>query len=140
MWKNKWKVSNRHTEVQQEIYVVRGLNQALAGRRATEGLGLVVKVEPVQSYKEGVILKFPHLFSGLGKLEGAYTIALNEDAKPHALKMPRRIAIPLLPKVKAGLQWIEDMGVISRVEEPTDWCAGIVFVPKPMAESRSVWT
>ena len=45
--------------------------------------------------------------------------------------MSRRIAIPLLPKVKAELQRMEDVGVISRVEEPTDWCAGIVFVPKP---------
>ena len=124
------------TEVQQEIYVVRGLNQALVGRPVIEALELVVKVEPVQSYKEGVILKFPHLFSGLGKLEGAYTIALNEDAKPYALTTPRRIVIPLLPKVKTELQRLENMGVISRVEEPTDWCAGIVVVPKPVGRVR----
>ena len=55
-------------------------------------------VEPVQSYKEVAILKFPHLFSGLGKLEGAYTIALNEDAKPHALKCPEGLQYPFFQR------------------------------------------
>ena len=90
----------------------------------------------MQTYKEAVILKFPHHFSALGKLEGAYTIDLNDDAKPFALTTPRRIAISLLPKVKAELQQMKDMGVISRVDEPTDWCAGIVVVPKPDGRVR----
>ena len=34
------------------------------------------------------------------------------------------------PKVKAELQRIEEMGVISKVEEPTEWCVGMVVVPK----------
>ena len=29
---------------------------------------------------------------------------------------------------------MEEMGVISRVEQPTDWCAGMVTVPKPDKE------
>ena len=70
----------------------------------------------MQTYKEAVILKFPHHFSALGKLEGAYTIALNDDAKPFALTTPRRIAIPVLPKVKAELQqmtWESFQGLMS---------------------------
>ncbi len=50
--------------------------------------------------------------------------------------MPRRVAIPMLPKVKAVLQGMEDMGVVSRVREPTEWCAGMVPFPKPGGKVR----
>ena len=46
------------------------------------------------------------------------------------LATPRRIAIPLLSQVKAELERIEAMGVITRVDVPTEWCAGMVVVPK----------
>ena len=55
---------------------------------------------------------------------------LQKEARPNAISIPRRIAIPLLPKVKPKLQRLEKMGVVSRVQEPTDWCAGMVVVPK----------
>lgn len=51
-------------------------------------------------------------------------------AKPYALTTPRRIAIPLLPQVKAELKRMEAMGVITRVDVPTECCAGMVMVPK----------
>ena len=46
--------------------------------------------------------------------------------------MPQRVAIPLLPKVKEELEHMEAMGVISKIDEPTDTCrcAGLVVVPK----------
>lgn len=31
---------------------------------------------------------------------------------------------------------MEEMGVISTIEKPTDWCAGIVVVPKPNGKIR----
>ena len=43
---------------------------------------------------------------------------------------PRRVAIPMLPKVKAKLECMERLGVVSRVKGPTDWCTGMVVVPK----------
>ena len=42
---------------------------------------------------------------------------------------PRRVAIPLIPTVKAELRRMQELGVISKVTEPTDWCAGMVVVP-----------
>ena len=74
--------------------------------------------------------RFPILFSGLGTLKGAYQIKLNSDAIPFVVSTPQRVPIPLLPKVKAELQWMEHLGVISRIEEPTAWCAEMVVVPK----------
>ena len=63
--------------------------------------------------------QFPKLFSGLGTLKGPYQIQLIPNAVPFELTTPRRVPIPLLPKVKAKLQRMEQLGVISRIEKPT---------------------
>ena len=57
---------------------------------------------------------------------------IEQNAKQFALRTPRRVALPLLPKVKGRayrLGW-KIWGVISKAEAPTDWCAGMVVVPK----------
>ena len=43
--------------------------------------------------------QFPHLFEGLGKLEGEYSIQLEEGAQPFAVHTPRRVPIPMLAQV-----------------------------------------
>ena len=50
--------------------------------------------------------------------------------------MPQRIPIPLLPKVKQELERITKLGVITEVTQPTNWCAGMVIVPKPNGQVR----
>ena len=69
---------------------------------------------------EDIPNKYPALFTGLGTLEGEYHIQLKEDATPFALTAPRRVALPLLPKVKQELERMEALGVISKIHEPTD--------------------
>ena len=115
--------------MEEEIYVVQGLETALVGRPAIEAMGLISRVNTVKGYKE-YVERYPDLFQGLGSMEGAYHIKLQPDAEPFALSTPRRIALPLLPKVKQELERMEKMGVISKVNGPTDWCAGMVVVPK----------
>ena len=68
--------------------------------------------------------------SGWTNLGGEYTIKLKPDAKPYSLFTPRHIPLLLHPKVKEELEKMESMGVISRVDEPTEWCAGMVVAPK----------
>ena len=77
-----------------------------------------------------ILDKFPSLFKGLGTLGDAYTIKLTEDAVPYSLCTPRNVAIPLREKVIIELNRMEANGIISRVTEPTPWCAGMVVVPK----------
>ncbi|XP_048775204.2 uncharacterized protein K02A2.6-like [Ostrea edulis] len=55
---------------------------------------------------------------------------MREDAQPYAVTAPRRVALPYLEKVKAELSRMESSGVISPVDEPTDWCSGLVVIPK----------
>ena len=123
--------------MKQEVYVVQDLHMPLIGRPAIEALGLLVKVDVIGAEAKSHFTQlFPQLFQGLGKLQGQYHIKQKDNAQPFALTVPRRVAIPLLPKVKEELERIEAMGVISKVDEPTDWCAGLVVVPKSNGQVR----
>lgn len=119
----------------QEIFVVNGARLALLGRPAIETLKIVQTVNAVEA--EEVKEKFPNLFKGLGKLDGPdYVIKLKPDAKPRAISTPRRAPVPLLSKVKEELSRMEQMEIISKVDEPTEWCAGMVVVPKANGKVR----
>ena len=67
-------------------------------------------------------------------MAGDCTIKLQKGAQPSVAFTPRHVPIPLLPAVKAELQWMQDLGV--RVTEPTEWCVGMVVVPKPNGQVR----
>ena len=118
----------------QDIYVVRGLHKPLLGRPVIEALNIVAFVNGIQV--QDIMKHYPNLFTGLGRLKDSYKIKLTQGAEPFALSVPRRIAIPLLPKVKEELQQMTKLGVISKVTEPTEWCAGMVVVPKPGGKVR----
>ena len=74
--------------------------------------------------------QFPSVFQGLGNLGEEYEICLQPDATPHSLFAPRHVPLPLRPKVKTELDRMETIGFITKVDEPTPWCAGMVVVPK----------
>ena len=87
-------------------------------------------------YKSLVEKSFPEVFKGLGNLGDPYVIKLSQNAKPHAIYTPRTIALPMRVKAQEELEKMESMGVISRVEQPTQWCAGMVAVPKKNGKLR----
>ena len=120
-------------ETSQEIYVVR---PAIAALRLVARVGAVEKDGCTDATEPDLENLFPQLFTGLGNLEGEYAIKLREDVKPFAITTPRRVPIPLMPAVQEELARMEKLGVISKVEEPTDWCAGMVVVPKPDGRVR----
>ena len=129
---------DEHNE-DEEIYVVKGLHKPLLGRPAIDKLRLVSRVSSINHANQSPMdpmEKFPNLFKGLGKLQGDYKIQLKEGAKPYALSTPRRVAIPLMKPVEQELQRMEALGVIAKVQEPTEWCAGMVVVPKANGKVR----
>ena len=127
--------SSRHT-----VYVVRGLHSPLLGRPAITALRVLSEIAAVGTSCHSVSYvtdKFPTLFNGLGELKGSpYTIRLRENATPFSLSTPRRVPLPLQPAVDAELQRMVDTGVIRSVDQPTDWCSGMVVVPKPDGRVR----
>ena len=103
------------------------------GLPAIKALEIITGINAItQSIPE----QYPTLFSGLGTFKREYTIKLRPDAKPFCLFTPRNVPLPLREKVKQEIQRMEKLGVISRTEEPTPWCAAMVIVPKPSGSVR----
>ena len=69
-------------------------------------------------------------------MQGEYTIKLQANALPHVIYVAHNLSIPLHDKVQTELNRMEGLGVISRVDEPTPWCAGMVVVPKSNGSVR----
>ena len=109
------------------VFVVRGLQNNLLGLPAVRDLGLIQHIESVN---DDIPSQYPELFTGLGTFKGEYKIRLKPEAYPFALNTPRNVPLPLRKKVEEELERMEQLGVISKVSEPTEWCAGMVVVPK----------
>ena len=112
----------------EEIFVVDGLTQPLLGWPAIKSLS-ILKI--IQGLTENKFVKaYPTVFTGIGTMKCEYDIQLKENAKPFCLASPRRVALPLQNAVNDEIERMVDAGVVSPVTEPTDWCAGLVVVPK----------
>ena len=59
-----------------------------------------------------------------------YDIKVKDDATPFAITVPRQVPIPLRKEIEKELKRMERNGVISRVDETTEWCAPMVVTPK----------
>ena len=118
------------------------MERPLLSRNASSSLNLIQKVNEIDSKEKPfdsvaentklhILEKYPKLFEGLGELHGEYIILIKPNAKPYALHVPRKVPLPLLDKTKKELDKMLDMGVISRAEGHTSWCAPMVVTPKP---------
>lgn len=123
---------------QQEVFVVRSLQNALLGRPAIRALNVLPQLLAVE---EGPIIdpvasRYSGLFGPLGHMDAVYGIKLVSGAVPHAVTYPRRVPIPLLPSVQAELRRMEDLGVIRKINHPTQWCAPMVVAKKKDGKLR----
>ena len=127
----------RTRQVESEVYVAQGLSKSLLGRPTILDFDLIKRIASIdRTHELSPRDDFPSLFCGLGKLEGEYTIELEDDARPFSLSTPRRVAIPLLKSVRQELERMEKLGVIAKVTQPTEWCSGMVVVPKANSRVR----
>ena len=136
-------LTHKDKSSRQKVYVVKGLNSNLLGLPAITTLHLAARVdattnlgERVTPYEEQVHKKFPTVFQGLGNLGDEFTIKLKPSAVPQALYTPRIVPLPLRPQVEEELKRMESPGVISKVDQLTQWCAGMVVVPKRNGKVR----
>ena len=127
----------------QDVYVVKDLQHPLLGRPAIQALNILPLLSvaavrtPVVHDLQSAKKEFPKLFGPLGEIAGEpYNISLQDDAKPVSLACPRRVPIPLMPKVKEELDRMLFLGIIVPVEQPTSWCSAMVVVPKSSGAVR----
>ncbi|XP_026050672.1 uncharacterized protein K02A2.6-like [Astatotilapia calliptera] len=122
-------------------------HESLLGDKTSEDLGLVKRIyqintDTMKEAKQGkrvehqghegssdIISKFPSVFKGHGTLPYTYKIQLKDDAVP-VVHAPRRAPAPLQTSLKKELERMTQMGVIERVEEPTDCVNSITCVKK----------
>ena len=84
--------------------------------------------KPIRSTND-LIKEFRDWFQGIGQFPGEYKTQLCHDAHP-VIHAPRKCPIALHPKVKEHLDKMECLGVITHVDEPTDWVSSITYVQK----------
>ena len=97
------------------IYALDDLHLPLLARVACQKLEVVVKVDEIASPERSpghMKRTHPEVFAGQGCMPEEYEIKLREGS---------RIPITLLPRVLAEQKRIEDMSVIEKVVQPTEW-------------------
>lgn len=83
-----------------------------------------------------IVDNYPRVFDGVvGKFQGAAHLSLNESARPVALPA-RKVPIAMRKKFLVELQRLVRLGVITKVDEPTDWVSQVAIVTKKSVDLR----
>ena len=116
-----------------KVFVVEGATNNLLGVPEINALQIVRVVNGIQQEIER---NYPGLYRELGSLPDTFEIKVREGAVPRAIPVPRRVPLGLREATKKELERMLKMGVIERVEEPSEWCSGMVVAPKSSGEVR----
>lgn len=117
-------VSHKGTVYNLHIYVIEKAPVNLLSRTASQAMGFL-KI----SLHETSTLSSVYGNIGLMSCKPV-KIRLKPDAEPYSVNVARRVPLPLLDKVEQELSRMERDGVITRVTDPTEWCAPMVPVIK----------
>ena len=115
--------------------VVKDATTAILGVKACDRLGLVKRVYTISEgvkdpdSLENTIGQNSDLFEGLGCLPGEHKITVDKSVTP-MITPCRKISFALHDKLRDELKRMEDMDVICKETEHTEWVSPIVIVPK----------
>lgn len=112
-----------------EFYVIDGPTDNLLSRDASLKMNLVKRIN-MCAFPETINTE---IFGPLTKdpvKSRPVKICLNDDYQPYSLNTARRVPIPLMNKVKNELERLKENNIIQEINEPTDWCAGMVPAQK----------
>jgi len=123
-------ISNNKSTIKENVYVVDNLTTPLLGKPAITNLGLISFVDSVGTTQKDWFLSYPNLFKGLGTMDNEVKIILDNKVSPFVQCTPRRIAAARRQPLRDELERMEKLGVIEKIEEPTEWCAPCIVVPK----------
>ncbi|KAL6477262.1 hypothetical protein MHYP_G00130970 [Metynnis hypsauchen] len=115
---------------------------SLLGDKACEDLKLVKRVYRINTdvtaspdSVDSIVQNYSDVFRGFGVLPFTYKIQLKENAQP-VVHAARRVPVALRDGLKKELERMTTLGVIRKIEEPTDWVNSMVCVKKKNGELR----
>uniref|UniRef100_A0A8C2B8P6 ribonuclease H n=1 Tax=Cyprinus carpio TaxID=7962 RepID=A0A8C2B8P6_CYPCA len=114
-----------------EFQVINQSATPLLGLTTCVRLGLIKRISEVKTWpSQDIQEKYADVFDGLGCFEGEQHIKIRADAQP-IIHAPRKVPVALRDKVKAELRRMENLDVIEKVTEPSNWVSSMVTVWKP---------
>ena len=82
-----------------------------------------------------ILYEFTDIFTGIGCLEGTYSIQVDEGFRP-VVHPPRKVPVPLRDTLKLELDNMVKSGILAKVVEPTSWVSSLVIVKKSNGKIR----
>ena len=79
--------------------------------------------------------EYSELFQGLGQFPRIHTMQTRPEVQP-VVHAPRRVPFDLRDRLQSQLDKEESLGVIVKVDEPTDWVNSITIVEKKNGSLR----
>ena len=92
--------------------------------------------QPTVPPESDIFEQYNDVFTGFGCVKGVVHHIATDPAVKLVVHPPRRVPAPLRQNVKDELDRIERLGVVERVQEPTEWVNSLVAVLKPNGKIR----
>lgn len=127
---SKVKLQKGDKIVEEWVYVINNLKRPLLGKPTIKKLNLLQFIDEVDADATVCEKEFPKLFTGLGSMPHEVNVTLDPKVTPFAKAVPRTVPAARKGLLFTELQRMERMGVVEKIEEPTDWCSPVLVVPK----------
>ena len=100
-------LDNGRISPQQDLYVVKNLDEPLLGGPAIKALKILGKFNAINNENHRYKQDFPRVFKKLGKLESVYKIHLDETAQLFSIATLRRLPLSMKQKTQEELKRLE---------------------------------
>ncbi|GFS16676.1 polyprotein [Elysia marginata] len=109
----------------------------LQGCRALDLIKINCQIQHTKPIKDVQDLQsiYPTQFDQIGNFEGTFHIKIDKDASP-VVHPPRKYPVNILKELEGELKRMEQLGVIRKENEPTDWVSSLAFSRKANGKLR----
>ncbi len=127
-----------------KFFVVDSDVPCIIGHKSSLDLGLIQRIYSLSEIlstsanmnSKQILDCYKDVFEGLGCIKGVTHHIETDLSVPPVVHPPRKIPVPLREKVKEELQRMERLGVLEKVESPTEWVSSMVTVLKSSGKLR----
>ena len=118
------------------LFIIAETNSVpIIGLSTCQKLNLVTRVMTVECKYSDLINEYSDCFGEIGSLSKLHHLTVDSTFTP-VIQAPRKIPFALRNKLKVELDRMERLGVISKVNGPTDWVSNLVLVEKSSGQLR----